>query len=314
MLKTFEKDVIAGLSANEKYLSSKYFYDDEGSRIFKEIMEMAEYYLSDCEYEILESQAGNIFKSLQFNQPFNIIELGAGDGTKTFNLLRYLLEHKVNFVYIPIDISKEAMNMLTGTLQTKLPDLNIKPAVGDYFDVLHNLKETNKQQSLLLFLGSNIGNYPRKEAIELMNLFNQVMKQGDMLLMGLDLQKNPQIIHQAYSDSKGITKRFNLNLLKRINRELGADFNIDQFDFYCYYNPRNGELFSYLVSLAKQQVFMPNTNTTISFDKDELIWTEQSKKYSFDEIEFLASESGFSVIKHFLDSRHYFTDSLLCKM
>ncbi|HET8829123.1 MAG TPA: L-histidine N(alpha)-methyltransferase [Pelobium sp.] len=313
MLKTFEEDVIEGLSADEKFLSSKYFYDDEGSRIFKEIMEMAEYYLSDCEYEILASQASAIYESLRFNHPFNIIELGAGDGTKTFNLLKFLLQQKVNFDYIPIDISQEAMNMLTEVLKSKLPELNIKPAIGDYFEVLLNLKKTSTHQSLLLFLGSNIGNYPKKEAAELMDLFNQVMKQGDMLLMGVDLQKNPQTIHRAYSDLNGVTKRFNLNLLKRINRELGANFNMSQFDFYCYYNPRNGELFSYLVSLNKQNVFLPNTNTTIIFDKDELIWTEQSKKYSFKEIDLLANKSGFSVVNHFLDSKQYFTDSLLCK-
>lgn len=313
MLKTFEQDVINGLTAKEKFLSSKYFYDDEGSRIFKEIMEMAEYYLSDCEYEILAKQAGNIYQRLKFNQPFNVIELGAGDGTKTFNLLKFLLQQKVNFDYIPIDISQEAMNMLSEALQVKLPQLNIKPAVGDYFEVLGNLNKTTKHQSLLLFLGSNIGNYPKKEAVELMDLFNQVMKPGDMLLMGIDLQKNPQVIHQAYSDSTGVTKRFNLNLLKRMNRELGANFDLDQFDFYCYYNPRNGELFSYLVSLKAQSVFLPNSNTTISFEKDELIWTEQSKKYSFNEIELLANKSGFTVVNHFLDSKHYFTDSLLCK-
>lgn len=314
MLKTFEEDVIEGLSADEKFLSSKYFYDDEGSRIFKEIMEMAEYYLSDCEYEILEAQAGAIYESLRFNHPFNIIELGAGDGTKTFNLLKFLLQQKVNFDYIPIDISQEAMNMLTEALQSKLPELNIKPAIGDYFEVLLNLKKTSRHQSLLLFLGGNIGNYPKKEAIELMDLFSQVMKQGDMLLMGVDLQKNPQIVYQAYSDPNGVTKRFNLNLLKRINRELGANFDISQFDFYCYYNPRNGELFSYLVSLTKQSVFLPNTKTTIIFDKDELIWTEQSKKYSFKEIDLLANKSGFSVVNQFLDSKQYFTDSLLCKI
>lgn len=313
MSKTFEQDVIEGLSADEKFLSSKYFYDDEGSRIFKEIMEMAEYYLSDSEYEVLASQAADIFKSLKFNQPFNIIELGAGDGSKTLNLLKYLLDNKVNFCYIPIDISEEAMNMLTEVLQDKLPGLNIKPAIGDYFEVLRSLKEANTNQNLLLFLGSNIGNYSGEAAYELMNLFNQVMNKGDMLLMGIDLQKNPQTIYQAYSDPHGITKRFNLNLLKRINRELRADFDLSQFDFYCYYNPRNGELFSYLVSLARQEVFLPNSKTKFNFAKDELIWTEQSKKYSFKEIELLAKKSGFSVDKHFLDSKQYFTDTLFCK-
>ncbi|HEX7365592.1 MAG TPA: L-histidine N(alpha)-methyltransferase [Pelobium sp.] len=313
MLKTFKQDVIAGLTAKEKFLSSKYFYDDEGSRIFREIMAMPEYYLSNCEHEILLTQAAQIFDCLAFDQPFNIIELGAGDGTKTFNLLSYLLSKNVKFDYIPVDISQEAMNMLTKALQEKLPQLNIKPAVGDYFEVLLDLQKTNKQQSLLLFLGGNIGNYPKKEAIELMELFNKVMKKGDKLLVGIDLQKNPQVIYQAYSDPHGITKRFNLNLLKRINRELGASFDLNQFDFYCYYNPRNGELFSYLVSLAAQQVSLKDSEVVFNFAKDELIWTEQSKKYSFEEISLLAKKSDFAVEQHFLDSQHYFTDSLLSK-
>lgn len=313
MLSTFEQDVVSGLTASDKYLSSKYFYDDEGSRIFREIMEMAEYYLSDSEYEILTAQAPQIYQSLAFNQPFNVIELGAGDGTKTFHLLKYLLTQNVNFDYIPIDISREAMNMLTDSLQSSLPQLNIKPEVGDYFEVLLNLKKTNKQESLLLFLGGNIGNYPDNEAVELMQLFNKVMKSGDKLLMGIDLQKNPQIVYQAYSDPNGITKRFNLNLLNRINNELGANFIVNQFDFYCFYNPINGELFSYLVSLQEQEVFLPNSETTLKFRRDELIWTEQSKKYSFKEIENLSKQSGFSIVNHFLDSKKYFTDTLLSK-
>ncbi len=313
MLSTFEQDVVSGLTASDKYLSSKYFYDDEGSRIFREIMEMAEYYLSDSEYEILTAQAPQIYQSLAFNQPFNVIELGAGDGTKTFHLLKYLLTQNVNFDYIPIDISREAMNMLTDSLQSSLPQLNIKPEVGDYFEVLLNLKKTNKQESLLLFLGGNIGNYPDNEAVELMQLFNKVMKSGDKLLMGIDLQKNPQIVYQAYSDPNGITKRFNLNLLNRINNELGANFIVNQFDFYCFYNPINGELFSYLVSLQEQEAFLPSSETTLKFRRDELIWTEQSKKYSFKEIENLSKQSGFSIVNHFLDSKKYFTDTLLSK-
>ncbi|MFC5282981.1 L-histidine N(alpha)-methyltransferase [Pedobacter alpinus] len=313
MLSTFEKDVITGLSAPKKFLSSKYFYDDEGSRIFKKIMEMPEYYLSNCEFEILELQAKQIFESLKFKQPFNIIELGAGDGSKTFKLLEFLINEEVDFNYIPIDISQEAMNMLTSKLKSSLPNLKIKPLVGDYFDVMLDFNKTNKHQNLLLFLGGNIGNYPKNNAIALMQLFNSAMKKGDKLLMGIDLQKNPQIIHQAYSDPQGITKAFNLNLLTRINRELSANFDLNNFDFYCYYNPRTGELYSYLVSLKEQEVFLPNSKTTLYFKKDELIWTEQSKKYSFEEITNLAQQSGYSVVNHFLDTKAYFTDCLLSK-
>lgn len=312
MIKTFAKDVDDGLSAPNKYLSSKYFYDDNGSRIFQEIMAMPEYYLTDAEFEILSLQSKQIIDALGFSEPFNIIELGAGDGLKTFKLLEYLVTNGIDFKYVPIDISQEAIDLLTERLKQKLPALNIKPKVGDYFEIL----KVNKQsayQSLLLFLGSNIGNYSKEKSIELLGLFNDNMKSGDKLLIGMDLKKNPITIHNAYYDKHGITKRFNLNLLLRINKELGADFKIDDFDFYCHYNPESGEVKSYIVSLRDQKVFVERLNKTFNFGYNELIWTELSLKYSLDEIVMLASKADFSVQYNFLDCKHLFTDSLWVK-
>lgn len=309
MTDTFAKDVLAGLSAEHKYLSSKYFYDDNGSRIFQEIMNMPEYYLTDAEFEILSMQSQQIFETLQFSKSFNIIELGAGDGFKTFKLLEYLVNKKVNFKYIPIDISQEAMDILTAHLKERLPDLNVEPKVGDYFEILKSNKESD-YQSLLLFLGSNVGNYEEAKAEELLSLFNRSMKKGDKLLIGIDLKKNPIVIHNAYYDKHGITKRFNLNLLLRINRELGADFKIDDFDFYCHYNPDTGEVKSYIVSLRRQSVYIKKLDKTVNFDYNELIWTELSKKYSIQDIETLAIASNFKVNRNFLDCKHLFADSL----
>lgn len=309
MTDTFAKDVLAGLSAEHKYLSSKYFYDDNGSRIFQEIMNMPEYYLTDAEFEILSMQSQQIFETLQFSKSFNIIELGAGDGFKTFKLLEYLVNKKVNFKYIPIDISQEAMDILTAHLKERLPDLNVEPKVGDYFEILKSNKESD-YQSLLLFLGSNVGNYEEDKAEELLSLFNRSMKKGDKLLIGIDLKKNPIVIHNAYYDKHGITKRFNLNLLLRINRELGADFKIDDFDFYCHYNPDTGEVKSYIVSLRRQSVYIKKLDKTVNFDYNELIWTELSKKYSIQDIETLAIASNFKVNRNFLDCKHLFADSL----
>lgn len=306
---TFEKDVIEGLTAQEKQLSSKYFYDTNGSRIFQEIMNMPDYYLTDSEFEILSLQAKQIVTACNFNKPFNIVELGAGDGFKTYKLLEYLVAENVAFNYMPIDISQDAIDILSKTLKERLPNLSIKPQVGDYFDILEGMSETNTP-SLLLFLGSNIGNYLKEDAINLLKLFNKTMKTGDKLLIGLDLKKNPITIKKAYDDKDGITKRFNMNLLVRMNRELEADFKLDDFDFYCYYNPETGRVKSYLVSLRKQTVFLKKLNKTINFNQNELIWTELSKKYSLPEIEKLALISGFSTMQHFLDCKHYFTDSL----
>ncbi|MFD2916529.1 L-histidine N(alpha)-methyltransferase [Psychroserpens luteus] len=313
MNNTFAKDIIKGLTAENKHLSSKYFYDDNGSRIFQEIMQMPEYYLTDSEFEILSLQSQQIVDALDFNQPFNIIELGAGDGFKTFKLLEHLVNTEVEFNYVPIDISQEAITILTEKLKKRLPKLSIQPKVGDYFEILKEESE-NEIPSLLLFLGSNVGNYLEDQAIDLLKLFNQNMNVNDKLLIGIDLKKNPITVHNAYYDKLGVTKRFNLNLLIRINREFDANFKIDDFDFYCHYNPLNGEVKSYIVSLKSQEVHIQKLDTTIAFEQNELIWTELSKKYALSEIEVLAGQANFSIKNHFLDCKHYFTDSLWVKL
>ncbi|NNE31239.1 MAG: L-histidine N(alpha)-methyltransferase [Winogradskyella sp.] len=309
MENTFAQDVLKGLSAKDKYLSSMYFYDDNGSRIFREIMNMPEYYLTDAEFEILSMQSKQIYEALNFSGPFNIVELGAGDGFKTFKLLEYLVTNNIDVHYIPIDISQEAIDMLTKNLNQRLPNLKIHPRVGDYFEILKD-NRVSEYPSLLLFLGGNIGNYLEDKAKELLRLVNRNMKLGDKLLIGIDIKKNPIVIQNAYFDNHGITKRFNLNLLLRINRELDADFKIDDYDFYCHYNPITGNVNSYIVSLRKQTVELKALNKSITFDYNELIWTELSKKYSLEEIEKLAVASSFKLTTNFLDCKHYFADSL----
>lgn len=309
MTDNFAADVRAGLLAPQKHISSKYFYDDNGSKIFQEIMNMPEYYPTDAEFEILAMQSKAIFEALNFSQPFNIIELGAGDGFKTFKLLEYLVDENINFNYVPIDISQQAIDSLTKRLSKRLPTLSIQPKTGDYFQILKAQKES-EIPSLLLFLGGNIGNYLPNDANQLLALFYKNMNKGDKLLIGVDLKKNPLIIHRAYFDPHGITKRFNLNLLLRMNRELGADFKIDDYDFYCHYNPITGDVKSYIVSLRAQKVHFKSMDFTVDFDYNELIWTELSKKYNLSEIETLAQQSGFTIQENFLDCKHYFTDSL----
>ncbi|MCF0054674.1 L-histidine N(alpha)-methyltransferase [Dyadobacter sp. CY356] len=308
----FEQDIDDGLSAPLKNISSKYFYDDLGSVIFQDIMNMPEYYPTPCEFEILSLQGQDIIKKLDFNEPFNIVEFGAGDGIKTRQLLKKLLENQVDFTYVPIDISQKAIEELEANMLGYLPGLKIKSIVGNYFSVIEELTEM-EQPGLFLFLGSNIGNYQEQEASELLGQFNNHMKSGDKILIGFDLQKNPATIRNAYDDSQGITKAFNMNLLQRMNRELGANFKKEFFDFYSHYNPINGEVRSYLVSLKQQEVYISRIDKTYSFRQNELIWTELSKKYTIAEIENLATNNGFELIEHFLDCKHYFTDSLWTK-
>lgn len=306
---TFARDIHKGLSAPLKHISSKYFYDDVGSGIFQDIMKMPEYYPTPCEFEILSLQGDNIIGKLDFTRPFQIVEFGAGDGIKTRQLLKKLVERQVEFTYVPIDISSKAIEELESNMLRHLPGLHIKPMIGNYFLMMEELA-ASKVPSLLLFLGGNIGNYEQQEVVHLLADFRKCMNPGDYLLTGFDLQKNPATIRCAYDDPRGITKAFNINLLHRINRELGGNFKTSQFDFYSHYNPVNGEVRSYLVSLVPQKVHVQHTDKCYDFDRNELIWTELSKKYTLTEIEEVATANGFNVVEHFIDCKNYFTDSL----
>lgn len=308
--KDFFKSVIEGLSQPDKRLSSMYFYDDAGSRIFQEIMSMPEYYLTNSEYEILSMQGHKIADKLGFTEPFRLIELGAGDGTKTFKLIKNFKSQGLNFEYIPIDVSQGALDSLEEKINTSNLNVNYTLKQGDYFEVLSSLPID--KPAVYLFLGANIGNYIPMDALDLVKRIGEHIQKGDVLITGFDLKKNPLLIHGAYFDPHGITKRFNLNLLNRINNELGANFNLDQFDFYCHYNPVNGEVRSYLISLKKQVVSFYD-GTKIEFERFELVNTELSKKYDLQEIEKLAKDAGFRFEEHFMDCQHYFTDSLWVK-
>ncbi len=313
MEKTFAEEVEEGLSANPKFLSSKYHYDDEGSRIFQEIMAMDEYYLTDCEMDIMKNRASEIHRAAGFTGHFNIIELGAGDGLKTKELLRNLLEIGADFTYVPIDISEEAIDLLVKSMNESLPSLKMNPQVGDYFEVMDKIEGQANCPNMVLFLGSNIGNFRPEWAVDILQHMNEHMRSGDKLIIGFDLMKDPNLIRAAYYDSDGITARFNLNLLTRINRELGGNFNIKKFGFYSFYNPANGDVRSFLFSKEQQEVEITATGKSFKFEKDEMIWTELSKKYSLSGIEKLGADAGFQFEKHFLDSNEYFSDTLFAK-
>ena len=309
----FLNHVCAGLSTQPKKLSSRYFYDDKGSRIFQQIMQLPEYYLTAAEDEILREYSVEIFRSLNFKRPFNIVELGAGDGTKTRHLLRAFSQQDLSFDFVPIDISSQAIHDLQRNIQNELPNISIKPVVGDYFQVLDRLV-SSERSNLVLFLGSNIGNFESSAAKKMFDQIHDRLNDGDHLLVGFDLKKDPNLIRTAYFDPAGVTKSFNLNLLERINRELGGDFKLEHFDFYSFYDPVSGEVRSFIVSLKRQSVVVSQCRTPFQFEKGEVIHTELSKKYSLDQIDKLAVDSGFVPKDHFRDVNRYFTDALwICK-
>ncbi|NOX85246.1 MAG: L-histidine N(alpha)-methyltransferase [Chlorobi bacterium] len=310
-LTPFAIDVINGLEKKNKSLPSKYFYDEEGDRLFQQIMNMPEYYLTRCEFEILAEQRKEICDAIgAFNASFNLIEFGAGDGLKTKLLLKYLTDRKADFTYYPVDISLHILDELTADLQDEFPSLQVAPVHDDYFGALRQMGNFNNRRNVTLFLGSNIGNFHYDEAAGFLKQFVSNSRSGDMLLLGVDLQKDPGIISLAYDDPHGITAAFNLNLLRRMNNELGADFDLDKFGHYTYYEPASGEVLSFLISLENQLVYFPDSDQTISFEKNELVHTEISKKYKPEELEELAISQGLKPVSHFLDSKNYFTDTL----
>ncbi|MGC9343829.1 MAG: L-histidine N(alpha)-methyltransferase [Bacteroidales bacterium] len=312
---TYRQDIISGLKSRGKYIPSKYFYDDEGSRIFQEIMRMPEYYLTDCEFEIFKQNKDDILERLNTDGNFfDLVELGAGDGLKTSVLIDHFMSRQIRFKYVPVDISEEALAVLTRKMETKFPTLTINDQVGDYFEVLGDLNYCDGCKKITLFLGSNIGNYTDQEALGFFNHLSTVMKEGDMVLTGFDLIKDPEIIMEAYDDPHGYTRDFNLNLLARFNRELGANFSIADFEHKPVYDEKENAARSYLKSLREQEVFLKELELTIHFEKDELIYTEMSKKFSPELIEQLANKSGFKVVKNYFDRRKYFIDSLWEKL
>lgn len=300
-----------GLSADPKYIPSKFFYDRVGGQIFQLIMRMPEYYLTNCEYEILSLQKREILEALNPNKEgFELIEFGAGDGFKTKVLLDYLGQEKIPFKYIPIDISEEAALELAYDIHKKLPHVSVEPKIKDYFSALQEIKQSSSKKKVILFLGSNIGNFVHQGAVYFLGQLASLLKKEDKLLIGFDLKKDPQTIRRAYNDSLGYTKAFNLNLLNRFNRELDAHFDPNFFDFYAAYDPISGGVNSYLISLKKQTVRINAFNQNFNFDLWEAIHTELSQKYDFEMIESLADQAGFVIEKKFLDCKGYFVDCL----
>ena len=306
----FYGDVIAGLQSKPKRLSSKYFYDANGDKLFQDLMNCPEYYPTNCELEIFSEKTAEIAKTIMGDgDAFDLIELGAGDATKSSYLLKYLLEQNADFTYLPIDISDNVISYLNITLPVTLPGLKMNGLNGEYFEMLKKAEAISDRRKVILFLGSNIGNMPVNEALEFCKELRRHSSKGDMVLMGFDLKKNPKTILAAYNDKEGVTKRFNLNLLERINRELNGDFKINQFDHYPMYDPETGSCKSYLVSLADQQVKI-NGNEIISFKKDEYIYMEISQKFTVEQTDEIAADSGFKPIDRIFDSKGWFLDTI----
>lgn len=307
---TFRKDVIKGLTARQKYLEPKYFYDEKGDKLFQDIMKSPEYYLTDAEMNIMQTESDRILdQCIGVHKLFDIVELGAGDASKTVHLLRRAYERGIADRYFPIDISGNVIGFLNETLPEKIPGMVIEGLAGEYFHMLEELSQKSSKPKLILFLGATIGNMLPDEAVTFCKELHSYLNEGDMLLIGFDLKKEPRKILDAYNDAAGVTREFNLNLLHRINRELGGNFDTSKFEHYPIYDPGTGSCKSYLISKEKHFVSLDD-NTTFSFDRNEPIYMEVSQKYSARDINLLAKETGFEALNTFSDTGKLFVDAL----
>ncbi len=274
-------------------------------------MELPEYYLTRAEFEIFQMQTKEILDAFGAKKAkFDLIELGAGDGTKTSLLVDYFLQQNAAFNYIPIDISQEALNVLTEKFEKQFPQLSVNTEQGDYFKTLKTLGAKTDNRKIILFLGSNIGNFSQEQAVGFFTNLRAVMNENDLLFIGFDLKKEPQTILRAYNDTKGVTAKFNLNLLNRLNRELGANFNLEDFSHYAAYHPIEGAARSFLMSRKQQTVFIKSLGESFEFRAWEPIFMEISQKYNLEMISQLAENCGFQVVENFFDGNRYFVDSL----
>lgn len=305
----FRSDVLHGLQSTPKKLSSKYFYDKTGDHLFQKIMAMPAYYLTRCELDIFKNKTDELIELLiPGTESFDLIELGAGDAMKSTYLLEGLMSKGVDFTYMPIDISGNILSILHDKLSNRLPDMKITCLEGDYFEMLQKAAALSNRRKVVLFLGSNIGNMPLEEAEDFCLHLNKSLSSKDRVLVGFDLKKNPHTILNAYNDEEGITAAFNLNLLSRINNELGGNFDLKQFQHYQTYDPVSGACRSFLVSLISQQVTIGDTR--ISFEENELIDMEISQKFSPEKIRELGEKSGFSITGEIRDSKKWFVDEI----
>ncbi len=303
----FGQEVYEGLTAFPKYLSSKYFYDEIGDKLFQDIMAMPEYYLTDCELKIFENHKREIAELFAYHGiNFSLYELGAGDGKKTKILLQELLNQKASFDYRPIDISQNALNQLQSSINNELPEVVINPLQGTYFDTLETIAAESDKRKIILFLGSNIGNLLHHQAIDFLIKLKDTMQGDDLLFVGMDQKKNPQTILDAYNDATGITEAFNKNVLTRINKELGGNFDKDKFLHWEVYDPETGTAKSYLVAKEAISVTVDALDLQVNFKPWETIHTEISQKYDDEVVKWLADQAGLEMTTSFTDKNQYY--------
>lgn len=307
---SFAGDVRAGLTSRPKVLHPKYFYDELGSRLFEAITALPEYYPTRAEAEILRAHAGEIAAAL--GGPVRLVELGSGDGQKTRLLIEDLLARQGSLEYLPVDISESAIEASARVLLANYPDLRVTAYAGEYQQALRALREELVSgRTLVLFLGSTLGNLDPEDRPPLLRGVRALLSPGEAFLLGVDLKKSEDLLIPAYDDPLGVTAAFNLNLLGRINRELGGEFDLSSFRHRAIYNRELGRIEMHLESRRAQTVPVRGLGIEVPFEAGETIHTESSHKFDLAQIAALAAETGFEVARTWTDSDGRFASNLL---
>jgi len=301
--KTFAEDIALSLKNESKYINPKYFYDDIGSRLFDGICQLPEYYPYKCESSILKNIAKNL--TLHLIDDVRLVELGSGSSIKTRLLINALFQFQDSVEYFPIDIS-DILIPSALELSNDYKNLKITGIIDTYENGLDFIEHFDDKPNLITFLGSSFGNFSVKDGNAFLERIHDLMKSSDFFLIGLDLKKNNDVLLKAYNDTKGLTAKFNLNILERINRELGANFEISQFEHKALYNKSKGRIEMYLRSLVNQTVILPKSDLNLKFFENELIHTENSHKFTISEIDTMFRKIGLDVVQIWFDTKKYF--------
>lgn len=315
----FAQDVESGLHDKQKHISPKFFYDKKGSRLFEEICKQPEYYLNRTESQILKNSVYKILEIIGEDE-ISLVELGNGNSMKTRILLGPMLARLANVSYFPIDVSLKMLKKSISDLSREYANLKIYGVCSDYVTGLDKInkfiksKKNVPKKKFIIFLGSSIGNFDPNEALIFLSSIARYVKKDDLLLIGIDLEKDKSILDRAYNDKNGVTAKFNLNVLSRINKELDGEFKVSNFEHKSYYNTKKHRIEMHLVSKEDQKVRIQAIGKTFHFKKGETIHTENSYKYSLARLNKLVGISGLQVINNFVDPNKQYTLVMLKKI
>jgi L-histidine Nalpha-methyltransferase len=300
-------EVFTGLTAEPKTLSPWLFYDEAGSRLFEEITELPEYYVTRTERQILAKHADEIVSAAAGGRDLSMIELGAGTATKTGLLLNAAVRLQGSVTYYPIDVSQTALDEARTRLEAELPEVTVEPIVADYTEGMRQNSSTRSGRRLVLYIGSSIGNFSPVDAVEVLRGVRVQLSSGDCLLLGTDMVKDARMLHAAYDDAAGVTARFNMNVLTRINRELDADFDPRLFRHQARWNAQESRVEMHLESLQAQKVAVRDLDLEVPFSLGETIHTENSYKFTDESVRALLTRAGFRLREQWSDADKWFT-------